>query len=100
MKTRLLITIAALSLVGCASNQNPDTCKAAVTAYQLYQASLADGRVPSADERRIALAAAAFLQLQCGWVPAVPATTSAPAGRAVAPQRGSVDVNGVPYLIP
>ena len=64
----------------------------AIAAYQAYQATLADGRVASADERRIALAAAAFLQLQCGWSPVGPATAT----------KGTplTDSNGVPYLIP
>jgi hypothetical protein len=90
-----LILSAALALVasGCATNTNPDTCKKAIAAYQLYQASLADGRVPSADEKRISAAAAAFLQLQCGWSPVAPAT---PASKALGTIK---DQNGIPYLV-
>jgi hypothetical protein len=92
MKKLIIIAIAALAAAGCSTTSTPENCKQAISAYQLYQASLADGRVPSADERRIALAAAAFLQLQCGWSPVGPATATKGAP--------TTDSNGVPYLIP
>lgn len=94
MKKLILAAAIALVASGCATNTNPDTCKKAIAAYQLYQASLADGRVPSADEKRIAAAAAAFLQLQCGWSPVAPAT---PVSKSPVMLK---DPNGIPYLIP
>lgn len=92
MKKFILALAIALVASGCAT-KNPDTCTKAVAAYQLYQASLADGRVPSADEKRIAAAAAAFLQLQCGWSPVAPAS---PASKAIGTIK---DQNGIPYLV-
>lgn len=94
MKKLIIAAALAIAAVGCATNTNPTTCKKAVAAYQLYQASLADGRVPSADEKRIAAAAAAFLQLQCGWSPVSPAT---PVSKSPVMLK---DSNGIPYLIP
>lgn len=92
MKKLIIATALVTLMTGCASTSTPETCKQAIAAYQAYQATLADGRVPSADERRIALAAAAFLQLQCGWSPVGPATAT----KGPPP----TDSNGVPYLIP
>lgn len=88
MKRSLLLLVAAAAvLVGCASQPgSDDPCERYVAAYQLYQASLASGRVPSKDEVQAAQAAAAYLQLRCGW--------TAPAARGFTVEDGY----GVPIL--
>lgn len=90
MKRLLLIPILAALLAGCASQSGSDSdpCERYVAAYQLYQASTAGGRVPSKDEVQAAQAAAAYLQLRCGW--------TAPAARGFRVE----DAYGVPIIRP
>ena len=90
MKRLLLLPIVAALLAGCASQSGSDSdpCEKYVAAYQLYMSSTAGGRVPSKDEIQAAQAAAAYLQLRCGW--------TAPAARGFR----VVDAHGVPVITP
>jgi hypothetical protein len=88
-----IATLAGITLIstGCGTF-TPDQCKNLTAVYAAYQATLAEGRPVSDEERMAALAAATYLTTQCGWV-ATPEVVVAQ--RGVEPR---VDNQGVPII--
>lgn len=90
----LCLGLAAIFATGCAGNLPGDreqTCANAAAAYEVYKAVLNSGDKPSKEQVLAAAAAAAFLQINCGYVSP---TTKSANGTTV-----NVDRNGVLILV-
>ena len=86
---RIISTLAIIALLtGCASTEPAKNCETYSAVYEAYLASTQIGRPISSEEAMGAAAAAIFLQMHCGWAPAVTRSGG-----------GMVDGNGVPIIV-